>query len=224
MDSDRPGGDASRPGDLPSESGEWTAAQQGGRASPSDQPPAGTGDAPSSQHPRFAVGGRVTSAAEPNSALGSAPRQPRHGLEVVHAAEHSHGVEPTAFERTGVDRTKEARESQSAQPPPQDDIAARMMREIEEAVAEIRRQSAGRLISLQRPELPAQDWGPERAWRRRAGLKERLALVYPSGVVYEFLARIQQRVRRLATEKPMQTAAVLIALGLAFGAALRLRK
>jgi hypothetical protein len=202
MDSDRPGGDASRPGDLPSESGEWTAAQQGGRASPSDQPPAGTGDAPSSQHPRFAVGGRLTSAAERSSALGSAPRQPRHGLEVVHAAEHSHAVERTAFERTGVERTEETRESQSQhQPPPQDDIAARMMREIEEAVAEIRRHAAGRLISLQRPER-----------------------VYPSGVVYEFLARIQQRVRRLATEKPMQTAAVVIAIGLAFGAVLRLRK
>lgn len=220
MDSDRPGGDASRPGDLPSESGEWTAAQQGGRASPSDQPPAGTDDAPSSQHPRFTVGGRFTSAAERSSALGSAPRQPRHGLEVVHAAEHSHGVE-----RTGVERTEETRESQSQhQPPPQDDIAARMMREIEEAVAEIRRHAAGRLISLQRPELPAQDWGPQRACGRRDGVKERLAWVNPSGVVYEFLARIQQRVRRLATEKPMQTAAIVIAIGLAFGAALRLRK
>jgi len=84
------------------------------------------------------------------------------------------------------------------------------MHEIEEAVAELRRHAAGRLISLQKPDEPPAE--------------ERLTRVDPCGLVYKLFFRIQQRMRRLSTEKPLQTAAAVIALGLAFGAALRLRK
>lgn len=98
-------------------------------------------------------------------------------------------------------------------PGQEDDVAARMMREIEEAVAELRRQAAGRLIALQKPS------GPPDPGKTGSG-----RLAEPCGVLYEFLFRIQERVRRLATRQPMQTAAAVIALGLAFGVALRLRK
>ncbi len=194
MDQETPGGDASRHGDLPSNFDEWTAPQQG--ASPPSQPPADPGTVRSKQRHRFTVqsGSKSAQSGQTGGPAGSAPGnadpQLRHGIEVVHVADYDEA---------------------SDQPPLEDDIAARMMHEIEEAVAELRRHAVGRLISLQRPnETPPEEEQP--------------AEVKPCGVLSRLLTRIQERARRLAAEKPIPTMAALIALGFAFGAALRLRK
>jgi hypothetical protein len=121
------------------------------------------------------------------SALGSAHRQLRHGLELVNPLD------------CGEDARRHPSEEGPARPR-EDDSAARMMQEIEDAVAEIRREAAGRLISLQsRAEPNLQDSRGD--WRSALS-----------------------RIRMLVVENPARTIAAIAGFCLALGAARRLRK
>jgi hypothetical protein len=171
-----------KPGDLPRDFDQWTAEQRGHSATPAAQPPTAPGPVPSTVREGFTLesgGGKAfAGAAERTGNI--------HRLEVVHPAD------------SGGPR------EHSGQPPPEDDLAARMMHGIEEAVADIRRHAAGRLISLARPSEPE--------------------LQDPGDGLQTFLSQMKLRARRLAAKKPLKSIAAVIAAGLALGAALRLRR
>jgi hypothetical protein len=110
-----------------------------------------------------------------------------------------HGLElvsPVA--RPGASAERAETQAASDQP---GDAAARMMQAIEDGVADIRRGIAGRLIPFQSGAEPV----------RYVGCRLRNAL-----------AQIGHRARRFAAKNPVQAVAVILGLGFAVGAALRL--
>jgi len=180
-----------KPGDLPGDFDQWTAEQRGHPPTPAAKPSADPGPVPFNDRRGFTLesgGGRAFGGAAERigSVPGSAQRSSHRLQEVADPADSG------------------GRREHPGQPSPEDDLAARMMQGIEEAVSEIRRHAAGRLISLARPSEPC----PEE----------------PCGGLHTFLSQIQLRARRLAAGKPLQSVAALIAAGLALGAALRLRR
>src|SRR6266540_398366 len=117
-----------KPGDLPGDSDHWTAEQRGHPATPAAKPSADPGPVPLDDRRRFTLksgGGSAFAgaAARIGSVPGSAQRS-SHGLQMVDPADSGDWRE------------------HPGQLPPEDDLAARMVQGIEEAVSEIRRHAA----------------------------------------------------------------------------------
>jgi ElaB/YqjD/DUF883 family membrane-anchored ribosome-binding protein len=166
--------------------------------------PADAVPVPTPEHRGFIVqpGGRnaITGTAQRiGSAVGTAQRQVRRGLELVR---------PTARHGGAAASGSAIGHAEQAHPPEQDpdDLASRMIQAIEEEVAEVRRHATFRLGQFS-------EFG-ELAGDRLQQLRGRLR---------DALSRSRLRARQLAAEHPLQTIAAIAAIGFAFGFALRLR-
>ena len=228
----RTGGDAGQAGGLPSEFEERRATQPDAAAPAPEEPAADQSSAVSGRRLFTVQFGSFTAATQriggvlgsrgARSARGLPATQERswpaaadlnagsHGLQVIHIVEHE----------------EEPRLHHSHEPPSEDEIAARMMQEIEEAVAELRRHTTARVISLRRAvptasEVPMQD--RERASEAQhpseTSDQKQFAPSGPWGLLSKLFSRISQRAHPLAA-KPMHTVGALLAFVLAFGASL----